>query len=86
MSLLLIGFIEMLIVTVWTKTVTKAQVIASSLITFVNVMIWFYVIQSLVQNVSNWHLAFLYGCGCALGTACATSAFKLREGNQVNLP
>ncbi|MFH1661673.1 MAG: DUF5698 domain-containing protein [Candidatus Falkowbacteria bacterium] len=69
----------MLIVTSWTKLVTKTRVIASGVATMVNVLIWYYVLQQIVDDISNWHLVVLYAFGCSLGTVIGTYAFQLSE-------
>lgn len=79
MSLFIIGVVEMLIVTVWTKTVSQTQVLASGFVTLVNVMIWYYVIAQIVDNINDWQLALMYALGCALGTVLATYAYKMHE-------
>lgn len=79
MILFFIGILEMLIVTVWTKVVTKTKVITSGVITLINVIIWYYVLQTIVDNIDNWKLVLLYALGCALGTALTTAFFKIKE-------
>src|SRR3989344_8701649 len=85
MMLFFVGIIEMLIVTVWTKMVTKTKVLASGIVTLINVMIWFYVIQALVDNINNWEIALLYAFGCAIGTAGSTWYFQWSEKRKDNL-
>lgn len=84
MMLFFIGIIEMLIVTFWTKAVTNTQVAMSGAITVVNVMIWYYVIKQIVDNVDNWYLALLYAFGCAIGTVITTAYFRHAEGKAQN--
>ena len=68
MALFFIGVIEMLIVTAWTRLVTKTKIIASGGVTMVNVLIWYYVLRQMVTDISNWKLAVIYAFGCSLGT------------------
>lgn len=82
MVLFFIGIIEMLIVTLWTKMVTKTKVLASGVITMVNVLIWYYVLQKIVDNISNWHYALMYAAGCSIGTVISTYYFHLRESKE----
>lgn len=86
MMLFFIGILEMLIVTVWTKFVTKTQVLASGVITMINVLIWYYVLQTIVNNISNWQLVVLYAAGCAVGTVLSTYGFKLHEQRKAATP
>ena len=82
MFLFLIGIIEMLIVTSWTKMVTKTKVLASGGITMINVLIWYYVLQRIVDDISNWHVALMYAAGCSVGTVISTYYFHLRESKE----
>ncbi|MBI2039430.1 MAG: hypothetical protein HYT22_04135 [Candidatus Niyogibacteria bacterium] len=70
--LFLIGILEMLVVTAWTKSVTKAQVVTSGLITVVNIFIWYYVLETIVNDIQNFTLILAYALGCALGTMIGT--------------
>ena len=79
MFLFFIGILEMLIVTAWTKFVTKTQILASGLITLVNVLIWYYVLQTIVDNINNWSVAALYALGCAIGTMVTTYYFRYQD-------
>ena len=79
MMLFFIGIIEMLILTVWTKVVTKSMVLASGAITLVNVLIWYYVIQTIVDDINNWEPVILYAFGCALGTVAGTWYYQWKE-------
>lgn len=77
--LFFVGVVEMLIVTFWTKAVTETRVLASGLITMVNIMIWYYVLQQIMENVNNWQIAIVYALGCSLGTVVSTYYFKIKE-------
>jgi purine-cytosine permease-like protein len=77
--LFFIGIIEMLIVTAWTKYVTKTKILASGTITVVNVLIWYYVLGKIVNDISNFGLVVVYAIGCAFGTMLATYYFGRRK-------
>ena len=77
--LFFVGMIEMLILTVWTKLVTGKQIALSGVITFINVLIWYYVIQSIVNNINNINLIILYAIGCALGTTLGMFYYERRD-------
>lgn len=62
----------MLILTAWTKCVTKTRVLASGGITVINIMIWYYVLEKIVQDLGNFQLVIIYAFGCALGTMLGT--------------
>jgi hypothetical protein len=61
----------MLISTIWTKAVSSGKIAASSAITFVNIGIWYYVLQSMVNQISDWKVVVGYALGCTAGTALA---------------
>jgi len=77
--LFFVGILEMLIVTIWTKVVTKSKVLASGVVTVINVMIWYYVVQTIVDNISDWKIALMYALGCAIGTAGSTYFYQIVE-------
>ena len=79
MSLFFIGILEMLIVTAWTKVVTKSQIIASGAITWINILIWYYVLQTMIGNIENWRIAVMYASGCAVGTILTMWFFSKKE-------
>ena len=82
MLLFFIGFFEMIISTIWTKAVSDTRVIASGVITFINIFIWYYVLSQIVGHLNNWHLVILYALGCALGTVFTTWVYNRRENNR----
>lgn len=69
----------MIIVTFWTKLVVKTRIMASGAVTMINVLIWYYVLQSIVDDITNWKLVFLYAFGCAIGTVLSTYYFHRNE-------
>ena len=79
MSLFFIGIIEMLIVTTWTKVVSKSQILASGIVTFVNILIWYYVLEKITSDISNWKLILSYALGCTIGTVAITFYFQRKE-------
>jgi len=83
LMLFLIGILEMVIATIWTKVVTKTKILASGTVTMVNILIWFYVLQTMVNDINNWKLALLYAFGCALGTSGSTFIYSLIEKKKI---
>jgi len=79
MILFFVGIIEMFIVTVWTKVVTKSKVFASGAVTVINVLIWYYVLRTIVDNINDWYVALLYAFGCAIGTMLTTWYYDVTE-------
>jgi ABC-type iron transport system FetAB permease component len=78
MALFFVGIVEMIIVTVWTKFVTDSKIIASGGVTMVNIVIWYYVLQRIIDDLGNWQIVLLYAFGCAIGTMLAGLLFKER--------
>jgi uncharacterized protein YebE (UPF0316 family) len=77
----MIGMVECLIMTVWTRWVTETKVVASGAITFVNILIWYYVLQTIVENINNMGLVLLYAFGCAAGTMLSVYFFREKDRN-----
>ncbi|MCX6714790.1 MAG: DUF5698 domain-containing protein [Candidatus Uhrbacteria bacterium] len=71
MMLFFIGLVEMVIATTWTRFVSRGQLFASSFITFVNILIWYYVLRQIISDLGDWSIIVLYAAGCATGTLLA---------------
>ncbi|MDP3244269.1 MAG: DUF5698 domain-containing protein [bacterium] len=76
MTLFFIGILEMIIVTAWTRVVSAGHIIASGLVTVVNILIWYYVLETIVSDLQNWRLIVGYAFGCAIGTMLTTAYFE----------
>jgi len=83
MFIFLLGIVEMLIVTAWTESVTKAKVLASGAITTVNVLIWYYILNRIMDNIDNTFIVVVYAIGCAIGTMIGTYHLSQREKKQI---
>ncbi|MFA6430225.1 MAG: DUF5698 domain-containing protein [Candidatus Paceibacterota bacterium] len=83
MFIFLLGIVEMLIVTAWTESVTKAKVLASGAITTVNVLIWYYILNRIMDNIDNTFIVVVYAIGCAIGTMIGTYYLSQREKKQI---
>lgn len=77
--LFFVGVLEMIIATVWTKTVTGKMIWGSGAVTMINVLVWFYVLQQVVDNIHNWYVVVLYALGCSLGTVICTAYYRYQE-------
>jgi uncharacterized protein YebE (UPF0316 family) len=77
--LFFVGVLEMIIATMWTKTVTSKMIWGSGVVTMVNVLVWFYVLQQVIDNIHNWYVVVLYALGCSLGTVICTAYYRYRE-------
>ncbi len=74
--LFIIGLVEMVIATVWTRFVSQGKMFASSFITFVNILIWYYVLREIIADLSDWSIIVLYAAGCATGTLIGMFVFQ----------
>lgn len=80
--LFIIGIIEMIIISVWTKVVTDNKILTSGIITFINILIWYYVLESVVSDINNIQLILFYALGCTIGTMLTVSYYSWQEKNQ----
>lgn len=83
--LFFVGVIEMIIVSCWTKMVTDSKVLLSGAVTIVNIFIWYYVIETVVTNISNMWLIVMYAIGCAIGTMLTTYYFGRQQKKSARL-
>ncbi len=81
--LFFVGIVEMVIITAWTKVVSDTKVIASGVITVINIIIWYYVLRIFVENIENIYFLVVYIAGCALGTMVTTYYYKQQEKKNV---
>ncbi len=79
MLLFIIGIIEMVIIASWTKAVSDTKVLASGVITLMNVLVWYYVLQTILEDVTNWRMVVGYALGCAIGTMITTMWHRFRD-------
>lgn len=79
LSLFFLGILEMIIISSWTKVVSETRVLASGIVTMINIVIWFYVLQTIVENITNWRVMFIYALGCAIGTMLSTAYFRNKD-------
>jgi len=76
MILFFVGVVEMAIAASWTRSVTKATPVLNGLITYVNIFVWYYVIDQVVNHINGWQAIIPYAAGCALGSMAGTSDLK----------
>jgi hypothetical protein len=69
LALFAVGMVEYGLATLWTRVVVSRQAGATALVTFLNVLMWGFVITSLEPG--NPGLLVIHGAGCALGAAIA---------------
>lgn len=66
LTLFLVGVIEMIVVSAWTNLVAKAKILASGAVTVVNILIWYYVLRTFIDDIANINLVLVYALGCAV--------------------
>jgi uncharacterized protein YebE (UPF0316 family) len=68
---LAVGFLEMLFWSLQTKALVKDRMINTFVFTFISIVIWFYVVSKVAENVNNLWLMIAYALGCGAGN-CLT--------------
>ena len=68
---LAVGFLEMLFWSLQTKALVKDRMVNTFIFTFISIVIWFYVVSKVAENVNNIWLMLGYALGCAGGN-CLT--------------
>lgn len=62
-----VGFLEMLTWSLQTKSLVKDKVVNTFIFSFLAIVIWFYVVSKVAENVNNVWLMFAYAFGCSFG-------------------
>lgn len=71
----------------WTRFVSESKIMASGLTSVVNIFIWYYVLQSVIDHIEDINLVALYAAGCAVGTMITTAYFRYHNKNaEANTP
>lgn len=68
MTLFCVGVVEMAIAASWTRFVSKSNVVMNGVITYINIFIWYYVIDQVVNYIHDWRAMVPYAAGCAIGS------------------
>lgn len=79
MTLFFVGIVEMIIIAAWTKLVSDNKIWSSGVVTLINIVTWYYVLQTILEDIGNWRLIAVYAVGCALGTMATTWYFQVKE-------
>jgi len=72
MVLFFVGIIEMAISAAWTRMVSDNRTLPTGVITMMNIFIWYYVLNQVVNNINGWHVIVPYALGCACGAMLGT--------------
>jgi uncharacterized protein YebE (UPF0316 family) len=59
--------------------VSETKVLASGLVTVINIFIWYYVLRIVVDDINNVGVIIVYALGCAAGTMLTTAYFNLKD-------
>ncbi len=78
-TLFFVGIGEMIIIAAWTKMVSDNKILASGVITLINIVTWYYVLERILQDLGNWRIVAVYALGCAIGTMATTWYFQVKE-------
>jgi len=78
-TLFFVGIAEMVIIAAWTKAVSDNKILASGVITLINIVTWYYVLERILQDLGNWRIVAVYALGCAIGTMATTWYFQVKE-------
>lgn len=76
MILFFVGIIEMIILALWTRCVSGGRRWVGSVMTVFNIIIWYFVLRALVEDINNFKIVALYALGCAIGTFIGTGSKK----------
>jgi len=66
--LFMVGIVELYISALLTKSISKERAGISGVITFVNILIWYFVLRTILEQLDNTKLVVVYALGCSLGT------------------
>jgi len=64
-----VGFLEMVFWALQTKALIRDRIFSTFLLTFISVVIWYYVVENVAKNIDRPLLMIIYSLGCAMGTA-----------------
>lgn len=79
MTLFFVGVVEMAIAASWTRFISRPNMVMNGLITYVNIFIWYYVIDQVINHLDGWQAIIPYAAGCAIGSMLGgTEPKKLR--------
>lgn len=67
----IVGWLEMLFWSLQTKALVKDRMVNTFVFTFISIVIWFYVVSKVAENVNNVWLMLGYALGCSAGN-CLT--------------
>ncbi len=67
----------MLVIAAWTKYVVEERIVASGVISMVNILIWYFVLGTIIEDIHNIYIVLLYAMGCAVGTMLSGAISKM---------
>lgn len=70
-ELFFVGIIECFLSALHTKFLQKSKKLFCFIVSFLNILIWWYVLRIMVENLTNIYMIIVYGIGYASGNICA---------------
>jgi len=71
-----IGLVENFVSTWQLKVISKDYHITAGLLDILNVLIWYFILRLMVENINNVNLAVMYAIGSGLGTYLSARYFE----------
>lgn len=62
-----------------TKSLIKDRILNTFIFTFISIVIWFYVVSKVAENVNNVWLMITYAIGCSIGNCVTIKIDKQME-------
>lgn len=70
--LFLIGIVELYISATLTRSISLRKPLISGLITFINILLWYFVLRIMLDNFKNVGMVLVYAIGCSIGSILGT--------------
>lgn len=78
----LVGVLEMIVVSAWTKAVASQRIWSSGFLTLLNVSLWYFILRVIIDYIDSLLIFGVYALGCALGTMGEIYLAKKKERKQ----
>ena len=79
MLIFFIGMAEAVLSTLWAKSIQETRMYWSPVITMMNVLIWYYVLRTVLEQVNDVSVVLMYALGCGLGNFLVIMTGKVME-------
>lgn len=64
----LVGVLEMIVVSAWTKAVASQRLWLSGILTLANVSLWYFILRIIIDYIDSLLIFGVYALGCSIGT------------------